>query len=196
MKTMNQKCEELGFSLSINEELLVARISKIVSKAKFPKPEFHYRFRSKESLIERVNEFLDRRLEIKKLNEERKEAKRKAKKEMKHDFKEGMILYDSWGWEQTNIDFYQVTKVLPKSLEIRRIASKYAENQPSGYSSMSAFVVPVLNGFLSEYKPEKKPIQVLLNYKGELSQYYIKSRHGWISKYNDGEKGIYKSWYA
>lgn len=196
MKHLIEKCESLGFSLVISEELLTARCTRINSKARFPKPEFHYRFRSKERIEEYVNEFINRKLEVLKWKEDRKQSIKKAKEEMKHDFKEGMILYDSWGYEQTNIDFYQITSVLPKSIEVRRIASKYAENQPSGYSSMSAFVVPVPNGFLSEKKATRKPIQVLLNSNGEVSQYYIKSNHGWISKYNDGEKGIYESWYA
>ncbi len=143
---------------------------------------------------EYVNEFINRKLEIKQFQEKKKEAIRKAKEEMNHSFKIGQILYDSWGYEQTNIDFYQVTAVLPKSIEVKRIASKYAKNQPSGYSSMSAFVVPVPDAFV---KPaERKPIQVMVNQNGKVSKYYIKSKHGWISEYNAGEKGIYESWYA
>jgi hypothetical protein len=194
MKHLIEKCENLGFALVINEELLTACCTKLNSKAKFPKPEFHYRFRSKERIEEYVNEFINRKLEIKQFKEKKKEAIRKAKEEMNHSFKIGQILYDSWGYEQTNIDFYQVTAVLPKSIEVKRIASKYAKNQPSGYSSMSAFVVPVPDAFV---KPaERKPIQVLVNQNGEVSQYYIKSKHGWISEYNAGEKGVYESWYA
>jgi hypothetical protein len=33
------------------------------------------------------------------------------------------ILYSSWGYEQTNIDFYIVTKVLGKSVKIRELGS-------------------------------------------------------------------------
>ncbi|URC15246.1 hypothetical protein GD1_122 [Paraglaciecola Antarctic GD virus 1] len=38
------------------------------------------------------------------------------------DVEVGDILYSSWGWEQTNIDFYQVTKLVgAKSVEFREI---------------------------------------------------------------------------
>ncbi len=117
MKHLIEKCENLGFALVINEELLTACCTKLNSKAKFPKPEFHYKFRSLERMEEYVNEFINRKLEIKQFQEKKKEAIRKAKEEMNHSFKIGQILYDSWGYEQTNIDFYQVTAVLPKSIE-------------------------------------------------------------------------------
>ena len=38
--------------------------------------------------------------------------------------KVGDILYTSWGYEQTNIDFYQVTDVHDGSVTIRKIASR------------------------------------------------------------------------
>lgn len=196
MENLKKQCEEIGFNLSINEVGLTAMAVKINSKARFPKPEFNYRFRTKERMIEFVNEFIAKKLEFIKRKEERKAAIRKAKEQMNHSFEVGQILYDSWGWEQTNIDFYQVTAVLPKSIEVRRIASRYAKHQPTGNSPMSAYVVPVKNGFLVERKTERKPIQVLVNEKGEVKEYYIKSKHGWISKYTNGENGIYESWYA
>jgi hypothetical protein len=34
-----------------------------------------------------------------------------ATKDPNHTFKPGQILVDSWGYEQTNIDFYQITRV-------------------------------------------------------------------------------------
>lgn len=33
----------------------------------------------------------------------------------------GSIFYNSWGYEQTNIDFYQVVKVSPSSIWIREL---------------------------------------------------------------------------
>jgi hypothetical protein len=40
-----------------------------------------------------------------------------------HDFKIGDILYTSWGYDQTNIDFYQVVKITKATIGVRRIAS-------------------------------------------------------------------------
>ena len=41
-----------------------------------------------------------------------------------HDLKVGDILYSSWGYDQTNIDFYQVTAVGVHSVKIREIEQK------------------------------------------------------------------------
>lgn len=43
---------------------------------------------------------------------------------MSHDIKVGDVFVESWGYNQTNIDFYQVLRVMPKSVEIQRIKAK------------------------------------------------------------------------
>ena len=58
----------------------------------------------------------------------------------------GDILYSSWGYDQTNIDFYQVTRVLKASVEIRRISSK--QGPEDGF--MTASVTPVKDYFVGE----------------------------------------------
>lgn len=56
---------------------------------------------------------------------QRKEQRMKQKKQFKHDFKQGDILYSSWGYDQTNIDFYLVTRVISdKSVQICQIGKK------------------------------------------------------------------------
>lgn len=37
--------------------------------------------------------------------------------------KVGDVLVSSWGYEQTNVDFYEVVKVLPKSVRLQQIGS-------------------------------------------------------------------------
>lgn len=192
MENLKKQCENLGFNLVLDEVGLTAMATKIKSKSRFPKPEFNYRFRTKERMIEFIEQFISQKLERLKWKEERKQAIQKAKEEMKHSFEVGQILYDSWGWEQTNIDFYQVLEVKPKSVIISKISGSYAKNQESGYSSMSAFVVPNRNSFIGE--PIRKPI--LTSIYNNKPNHYIKSRHGWISEYNGGERGVYSSWYA
>ena len=41
-----------------------------------------------------------------------------------HPFKVGDVFVESWGYNQTNIDFYEVTKVTPKSVYIREIHAR------------------------------------------------------------------------
>ena len=56
----------------------------------------------------------------------------------------GDVLYSSWGYEQTNINFYQVTKVVGKRMiEICEIESKTIEQ--SGYETYK--VMPFWNKF-------------------------------------------------
>lgn len=59
----------------------------------------------------------------------------------------GDILYSSWGYDQTNIDFYQVTRLVgPFTVEIRQVASRdIGDNE--GNSSMSGKCVAVKDSF-------------------------------------------------
>jgi hypothetical protein len=65
---------------------------------------------------------------------------------------------------------------------------------------MSGFVKPVKDHFIGNEM--KKPVQFYISAgissnksEGQVV-YYIKSKHGWISKYEKGEGGVYESWYA
>jgi hypothetical protein len=53
------------------------------------------------------------------------------------DIEIGDIFYSSWGYDQTNIDFYKVIKKTAKMIEIREIGQVYMESN----SSMSEYVV-------------------------------------------------------
>ena len=57
----------------------------------------------------------------------------------------GDVLYTSWGYEQTNIDFYQVVRVLNKKIVVREIAKSYQETQ-----FMAGDCVPLPNRFKSD----------------------------------------------
>ena len=54
----------------------------------------------------------------------KKLAEIKPYTEPKHNIKPGDIFYNSWGYEQTNIDFYQVVKTTAKTITLRKIKSK------------------------------------------------------------------------
>jgi hypothetical protein len=70
-----------------------------------------------------------------------------------HDIKPGDIFYSSWGWEQTNIDFYQVISTTAKTVKIRKI------NQTRDYnaSAMSGKTTAIPNDFASNEVLLKKP---------------------------------------
>lgn len=191
MKQLIERFENLGFELIINEELMNAKCLKKNSKAFMPKALFWIRFRSMERMAEYCNEWISNRERIAASEAEKKAKKAELMANMNHDFKVGQIYYDSWGWEQTNIDFYQVIESKGKSVKIQRIASQYAPSEhQKGMSSMAAYVEPVQNAFIGE--PILKKVNVMLS--GNSHSYYLKSKHGWISPY--GNRPVYSSWYA
>lgn len=52
---------------------------------------------------------------------------RKARTEFVHSYKVGDLFRTSWGYEQTNVEFFQVTEVKGKHLVLREIAAKVEE---------------------------------------------------------------------
>jgi len=91
------------------------------------------------------------------MSHEESKAKRKEERKASHSLKVGDILYSSWGYDQTNIDFYQVIRVVSdRTVEIREIGSKVLD---SGYGQDT--VVGVKDAFLSprgEYDDTGKPM--------------------------------------
>lgn len=99
------------------------------------KPLFHYRYpneAARDQSIEKAAK--DRRDTL-----ERKQKKQQERREFKHEFNVGDILYTSWGYDQTNCSFFEVTKILgPKAVEIRELA------QATDHSERGAdYVVPI-----------------------------------------------------
>ncbi len=191
MKNLIEKYESLGFHLSMKEEpMIIGYCVRKVSKARFKKPLFNYRFRSAERMIEFCNEWIERVERNINAEKARKEQKKLAQQNMKHSFQVGQVLYNSWGYDQTNINFYQIVGVKEKSIVLREIASSYVAGS-EGF--MSARVKPVENAFIGE--PILKKVVVSVNYNGNVS-YYIKAKHGCFCEYGASQEGVYSSWYA
>jgi hypothetical protein len=79
----------------------------------------------------------------------RKEEKREAQKTIKATdfYKMGDIVSNSWGYEQTNVDFAQVVKITKKTIIVRPISQKVEEGS-IGNSGMSQNVSGVQDSFL------------------------------------------------
>ena len=104
--------------------------------------------------------------------------------------KVGDIFYSSWGYDQTNIAFYQVVRITPsgKSAEIKRIASSTTED-----SFMSGLSTAIPDAFLNEGPGKVKRIQY--STWSRVGEAYFRitsyeSAHPW-----DG-KPKRSSWYA
>ena len=99
----------------------------------------------------------------------------------------GKIFYASWGYEQTNIDFFQVVSVKAKQVTIREIA---AESILDSEGFMCDRCKPCPNEFIGE------PLTKLIKANPDGSLYITISSYKHASEYTTGEQGVYRSWYA
>lgn len=63
-----------------------------------------------------------------------------------HSLRVGDILRASWGYEQTNVDYYEVIRVSRSSVWLREIGGRVTEH----HSSMSGKCVPVSGEYLND----------------------------------------------
>jgi hypothetical protein len=102
--------------------------------------------------------------------------------------KVGDILVSSWGYDQTNVDFYKVTKLSPsgKSVTIVRINSEV-----TGTGFMCGTSVPAVPHEVSEYEGEPMTKRVNLTSNG-----YSVNIASYASARLWNGQPRYTSWYA
>jgi hypothetical protein len=135
-------------------------------------------------MVQHVSEFIDNINSRKTHKAEEKNKQKEARKNVSEYFKVGDILYDSWGYDQTNIDFYQVTRITGQSVWIRPIGGQPVESE--GYGGMAGRIKPIKDSFNGD--------EVRKNMRVYGNNAYLTSKYGSISKYTSGDKGIYYSW--
>jgi hypothetical protein len=107
-----------------------------------------------------------------------------------HDFKVGDALYASWGYDQTNIDFFEVIEILPKSVKVRPISQIMVDGS-EGF--MSESVKPAYGVYTGEV--ETKLVKAYVDACGTDHYNVCNGRHS-LSKYTYGDRGLYQSHYA
>ena len=95
-------------------------------------PDFHLRFQSKEQREKKITSFFNNLIAWEELKKERKIAKSNHV----HNLNPGDILHGSWGYDQTNCEFYQVISRTDKSVRIREIAQTSVDGS-QGFMSES-----------------------------------------------------------
>jgi len=150
--------------------------SAIAYRGKARNHEWFYRFRSIEHRDETIEKFFDGVEARKRLMDERKEKR----KSFRHDLKVGDILVNSWGYDQTNVDFYQVIRTTEKSVTLRMVRSQLTEDIPG---PMAGYVTPVFGKFCGE--EFTKPVR-----EGNS----VPMKFGYCGKCDRRPK--YSSWYA
>lgn len=139
------------------------------------KPDWHYIYQTEERREKGIAAFFDGQRQHAEFV-----AQRKAERNVyQHDLKVGDILETSWGYDQTNVDFYEVVEVPSgKTVIIREIARRTTE---TGF--MCGKTVPVRGKYIGD------PITKRVAPGGYVA---MDHHHAW--KW-DG-KPSYCSWYA
>jgi len=110
------------------------------------KPDWHYRFRTEERREEKIAEWIEnqkgRLVDTK---------NRRAEHNGGHTLEVGDVLSGSWGYDQTNVDFYQIMEVPSKCfVTARKIGGETVRETGS-----AIFVKPVKDSFCGEAKRYK-----------------------------------------
>lgn len=141
------------------------------------KPVF-YSFRNIDSAMAYV-------LRCKESEQERAEWKA-AKKSTANSLKVGDVLYTSWGYEQTNVEFLEVVALVGSTMvEVREIN---AASVSGSESFMSDCVVPCKGQFRGESVRVRVTNGNSFNWGGSYKRR--------ASLYNHGTTGVHRSWYA
>lgn len=102
-------------------------------------------------------------------------------------WKPGDLLVNSWGYDQTNIDYWQVVATTAKTVTIRRIGSKTI---PGSEGFMQSDVLPAKDSFLDpeRYPAETKHLQIHVGYDGKVGETYIPAEFGCFADCYEWEK--------
>lgn len=98
--------------------------SALVYQGRAGKPLYWYFYASEEQRERRVQDTIQTRREVL----QRKEQELQQKREWRHSAKVGDVLYFTWGYDQTNAEFFQVVAVGDKTIAVRPLKQKVVES--------------------------------------------------------------------
>jgi len=101
----------------------------IAFQGKQSKPLYHYSYRTEAERDRRIADTIRSRT----LTLDMKKKRQEEKKNFVHGLEVGSVLYSSWGYDQTNVNFYEVTDVKGKQVILRPIGKKTVKDD--GYSA-------------------------------------------------------------
>ncbi len=182
-QTEREKAEDLGVLKALKGECLKGPTLKMwLPKA--IKPFSNYYYRSVEARDNALQLAIESQKKHQAFKKERKQS-RKGNPELLNKADPGAIFHWSWGYDQTQCDFFQVIERNGQMVKVRQIASKTV---PGSEGSMSDNRIAVKDSFL-----EKEPI---LTKRVQFSndKPYLSMEFGWCDLW-DGQ-AQYCSWYA
>jgi hypothetical protein len=170
----------------------VVTLRKQTPKGKYHKDKIVYRYvyEAYRKALKNAYQGYTLHIERIKLEMAHKEAKKQANKSISaaDHFKVGEMIVNSWGYDQTNVEFYQVIEIKNKTLVVREVSQ---EMHGDAYG-MSCDVVPVSDSFIGD-QFSLRVKATLYNGKVDVAICNPKS-YAYFHKWSG--KPQYKSWYA
>jgi hypothetical protein len=163
----------------INGIVYASELSAIAYRGKATKPDWYYSFRTRAQRDETIARFFEKV----KANQEYQEKKREERKKFQTTLKPGDILHTHWGYEQTNVEFFQVLTVKNNTVTVQQIAATTSE---TGY--MCGEKSPRKDAFLKD-----EPVLTRRVSPGNLVK-IDDVRYAWMTE--SGKEKFYVSWYA
>jgi hypothetical protein len=159
----------------------------IAYQGKRSKPDFHYTWGAagQKDAFQRREAHIREWLDVIQERRDRKAKEKAEREEWTHDLKVGEILYGSWGYDQTNVEYFEVVEVRGKSVIIRELEQTSISDGTA--HSMSDYRMPKPGCY--QGAPMRKIPQK--GWKGEVG---VRVGHAYCTRW-DGKKK-YNSWYG
>jgi hypothetical protein len=118
-----------------------------------------------------------------------KEQRKARRDAIVNPYKVGDILSVSWGYEQTNVDFYEVVRVTPKAIVIQQIRSKTVRD----IAWAQGEVMPCPREYIGS--EERKILQPYIdNDPDPYRRVHLHHPYGWLKLWDGSPQRA--SWYA
>ncbi|WP_059759041.1 hypothetical protein [Thiobacillus denitrificans] len=126
-----ENAERIAFDTALGAEVwLIAStrqpgsVAVIAYSGKRGKHDAHYTMRDRAQAMQWAGEYMDKQQAQAQRKTERR-AEQTAKRAAGHKLQVGDVLRSSWGYDQTNIDYYEVTKLIgARMVELREIGAE------------------------------------------------------------------------
>jgi hypothetical protein len=119
------------------------------------KSSFNFRFKNED----RRKAYIDKWTEDRQKEVDYKSQLQKERAEFMTSLTVGSIVSTSWGYEQTNVEFYEITKVKTAKKVCLREIQKKLTNAP-GSSPMAGKVIPVPGAYLADDNEFEKMVSI------------------------------------
>jgi hypothetical protein len=127
------------------------KLAAIAYIGKSSKKIWHYIFRDEQQRQARIDHFFDGVAQ----REDAKLSRKIQRASYTHTFKVGDILYSSWGYDQTNVEFYQIIETTEKTVTFREICQSRSRD---GQLADSGICSPIKGMWTNDSKPYTRAV--------------------------------------